>query len=191
MTEPRIICVPDNNTPLIHLVPSNENEPGLFCAIFFEQNELTDYFPMMAECPAVYLIASNRAECFKSFGMSAHTALILGIPTYLELLSFFKDHWKKIEAKINAQTEAMRQGKNPIPMEMGLHFMGHGSVQCPVSFSDGTNLHIRKDSRDPIASRFFIHLQKDNQSIELCPSVMLRLAANVNSLETLWKKRSL
>jgi len=186
MTEPRIVCVPDKSTPVIHLVPSNENEPGLFCAIFFEQNELTDSFPMLAECPSVYMIASNRAECFKTFGMSAHSAVILSIPTYLELLNFFKDYWKQIEVKINAQTEAMRQGKNPIPMEMGLHFMGHGSAQCTLIFSDGTHLHIRKDSRDPIVSRFFVHLQKDNQSIEICPAVMIKLANNVNALETLW-----
>jgi len=179
--------IPDFDSPVIHSYPAGEIEGGLYCAIFFEKPPtLTDTFPMKCQGQSVYVISCPKGECFKAFNLAAHTAIVLSIPDYISLLTFFRDQWPEQEKSMNAQIEAMQKLNVPIQMDSGLEFYQHGSSQCSIVFDNNVRLLCRKESKDP-SGRCYIHMFKDKQTVALSPKVLLQMSLQLPTISKMWE----
>ena len=170
--------LPEKNSPIIHSVGSDQHTGGLEATLFYNSPEEDDDTLMENE-PTVYLSTAQKGEYFQPFSTSKHTAFVMPLGLYLSLLHFMNLHWRNIDALMDKKIKVMKKLSFPKKCEKNISFLAHGSVVYERWF-DLLFFHYKKSSQDDTSK--MIHLQIQNVSIEVEPTVLYSLALQFDSL---------
>jgi hypothetical protein len=189
--------LPEKVSPIVHSVGSTENEPG-HCAIIFvdrpspstaaegQADQPTQFASKLIQKNSAFVFTCPKNELFLPFNEIIEHAVRLDLDVYLALLKFFKDQWPRIDMKMTADVDSMRNQTKPVALhQQGLHFYQHGSCNFINHFNNQVTLHGSRESRD-LSNRTLLKLETvGGKSVNLHPAVMVTLAQTAEPLTKL------
>jgi len=148
---------PDSQSILVHALSSTHKDFGSQAVIVLHpKSSLPSHLGLSQQTSrieetTVHLMTSPKNEPFVMYHQAAKgTTLQMSVCEYLTLLNFFVKEWSRLKAKLENQTDKMRDGKDPVAMSSHLSFYSHGYIYYSVAISPRLLLKIRADSRKPV-----------------------------------------
>jgi hypothetical protein len=170
--------LPEVDSPIVHSMGSDEHNGGLQSTIYLQnQNMLLDdnQLEFSDNEPTAYLTTSPVAQLFRPFQDSKDIALRMTLGIYLSLLGFVKDNWNDIEKSMDKKIKLIKKVSFPKKCDKNITFLSHGSVVYQRWF-DVLFLHYKKSSLDEPQCTNFVHLQINNVSIQVEPTVLYNMS---------------
>ena len=170
--------LPEKNSPITQSVGSDQHTCGLQATLFYKNPSDSDDTLMENE-PTAYLSIAEKGKYFQPFSTSKHTALVMPLGLYLSLLHFMNLHWRNIDALMDKKIKVIKKLSFPKKCEKNIYFLAHGSVVFEHWF-DLLFFYFKKSSQDETCKK--IHLQIQNVSLEIEPTVLYSLSLQFDSL---------
>jgi len=159
--DPSLVNQPDGQSVLVHSLPSSHKDLGSQAVIVLHPKSLLPSHLGLSHLTRVeetcFLTTSSKNEPFVMFHQAPKgTTLQISVCEYLTLLNFFTKEWSRLRAKLETQTDKMREGKDPVAISSHLSFYSHGCILYTVAISPRLTLKIQADSRKPAKDDEFL-----------------------------------
>lgn len=150
-----MVHLPDAQSIFVHALASSHNHGGCQAVIMLHPKSSPPIhlglLPSTRVEETTYLMTSMKNEPFVMYSQAAKgTTLQISIAEYLTLLQFFVKDWTRLRSKLEAQTDKMRDGKDPVAISSHLSFYSHGCILYSVAISSRLVLKIKADSKKPL-----------------------------------------
>lgn len=149
-----MVHLPDAQSIFVHALASSHNHGGCQAVILLHPKSSPPlHLGLVASTrveETVHLMTSVKNEPFVMFHQAAKgMTLQISVAEYLTLLQFFVKEWPRLRSKLEAQTDKMRDGKDPVAISSHLSFYSHGCILYSVAISSRLVLKIKADSKKP------------------------------------------
>jgi len=160
------------------VIDSSETSPGFFAGIFLTKpNPKHTGITFPVELFSVYLYTVGKGEFFVNFNEFADKCVILSVPTYYELLYYFRFSFQAMAAKMDEDVNRIRALNEAVPMRKSMRFRGPGSTTLYIKLRTAI-LEVKRESLDP-KDRLYMCLCNRDKRIQLDPEVMVQMGGHL------------
>ena len=163
---------PTEKSLIRHSLLPTMNEKGLEATIFIEKPNESKY--AFVESNSVYVTTCDENKAFDEFIYSSETAVILTIPMYISILTFFKNVWPDIQKNCESNFAKIRSELVPFQVTPYIHFTLSAVCNYEANIEDVSLLFEKRTEDKELPNLFRLH--RNGRSIWLNAENMRSLA---------------
>jgi hypothetical protein len=164
---------PIRTSLISHTYLSSSKERGIQAKIFIETPKDEKYREVQSN--SVYLTTCDKNRTFEDFEVASQTAVILTIPLYISILSFFQKNWPEIKKHCLLNFSRIQKEVIPFQITPYIHYTLAAACKYETKIEDAQLIFERSTEEPDLPNQFL--LERNGRTVLLDADTMHSFAA--------------